>query len=74
MLHAPTCIVLICFNIIHRGYQELLERLNARRSACAVQCDAIKRSIVIIDDEERVSLMLVRARSNVCHPLACTCA
>ena len=49
-------------------YQELLERLDARCKACASQLDGLKRSIAMIDDEERVSLMLVRARIKPSAP------
>ena len=48
--------------------QELLERLDARCKACASQLDGLKRSIAMIDDEERVSLMLVRARIKPSFP------
>ena len=47
--------------LIYANYQEILERLIARRKACATQFDNLKRSIAIIDDEERASLMLVLA-------------
>ena len=39
----------------------MLERLIARRKSCAVQYDNLKRSIAIVDEEERASLMQVRS-------------
>ncbi len=61
--------------LIYANYQEILERLIARRKACATQFDNLKRSISIIDDEERASLMLVRAMATryFFHQENCLC-
>ncbi len=61
--------------LIYANYQEILERLIARRKACATQFDNLKRSIAIIDDEERASLMLVHAIATrfSLHQETCLC-